>query len=193
MNIDGGGGGGGTSSSLRRPMPRMQAFAVGSSSSNGGSSASSDSIEPPSAKRKQIETRQRQLDSLKRMEERIKSMQKQEPTAKAEAEKQEPPSKPSQEKQHKCCPCHKMSMFVLDISKAISDNEVEWLQFYSNNTMETPQVAILYSLVQGRGELIMFGGLQKDVASMRNQTTANENDSVTNALYFLTPPSRDVC
>ena len=90
--------------------------------------------------------------------------------------------------QKRCCPCHKMSMFVLDISKAISDNVVEWLQFFSNNSLETPEVAILYSLVAGRGELIMFGGLQKDVAMMRNQAAANENDSVTNALYFLTPP-----
>jgi F-box protein 42 len=81
-----------------------------------------------------------------------------------------------------------MSMFVLDISKAVSDNVVEWLQFFSNNSLETPEVAILYSLVAGRGELIMFGGLQKDVAMMRNQAAANENDSVTNALYFLTPP-----
>ena len=81
-----------------------------------------------------------------------------------------------------------MSMFVLDISKAISDNSVEWLQFFSNNYLETPEVAILYSLVTGRGELIMFGRLQKDVAMMRNQAAANENDLVTNALYFSTPP-----
>ena len=94
--------------------------------------------------------------------------------------------------QKRCCPCHKMSMFVLDISKAISDNSVEWLQFFSNNSLETPEVAILYSLVAGRGELIMFGGLQKDVAMMRNQAAANENDSVTNALYFLTPPQEIV-
>ena len=81
-----------------------------------------------------------------------------------------------------------MSMFVLDISQAISDNVVEWLEFFSDNSRETPEVAILYSLVEGRGELIMFGGLQKDVAMMRNQAAPTENDSVTNALYFLTPP-----
>ncbi len=85
-----------------------------------------------------------------------------------------------------------MSMFVLDISQAVSNHEVKWLQFYSNNTMETPEVAILYSLVVGRGELIMFGGLQKDVASMRNQATNKENDSVTNALYFLSLPNQVV-
>ena len=53
-------------------------------------------------------------------------------------------------------------------------------------------MAILCSLVAGCVELIMFGGLQKDVAMMRNQAAANENDSVTNALYFLTPPQEIV-
>jgi len=139
--------------------------------------------------------RQRQLDSLKRMEERYKSLEKKTKddeedaaAAKAKEPKLSPSAKQEKPPQKRCCPCHKMSMFVLDISKAISDNSVEWLQFFSNNSLETPEVAILYSLVAGRGELIMFGGLQKDVAMMRNQAAANENDSVTNALYFLTPP-----
>ena len=51
----------------------MQAFAVGVPS---GSNSTRDPGEPPSAKRKQIEMRQRQLDSLKRMEERYKSLEK---------------------------------------------------------------------------------------------------------------------
>ncbi len=58
---------------IRRPMPRMAAFAVGVPST---SNAFNDPSQPPSAKRKQIETRQRQLDSLKRMEERYKNLQK---------------------------------------------------------------------------------------------------------------------
>lgn len=88
------------------------------------------------------------------------------------------------------CGCHRLSMFVLDISKAISDHYVEWLSFWSNNSLETPEMAILYSLVEGRGELIMFGGIQKDVSNMNNvhRGQVTENDSVTNALYFLTPP-----
>lgn len=81
-------------------------------------------------------------------------------------------------------------MFVLDISKAISEHYVEWLSFWSNNSLDTPEMAILYSLVEGRGELIMFGGIQKDVSNMNNvhRGQVTENDSVTNSLYFLTPP-----
>ena len=188
-------------------MPRMQAFAVGvpSTSSNvrgGDHNLRGDPSEPPSAKRKQIETRQRQLDSLKRMEQRYKTLQKQNNDEQAEASlrRKEPKLSLAQPQQPQgasatparhTCPCHRMSMFVLDIHKAISHHEVEWLEFYSNNSMETPEVAILYSLVHGRGELIIFGGIQKDVAAM-TRSQSPENDSVTNALYFLTPPCQVV-
>ena len=84
-----------------------------------------------------------------------------------------------------------MSMFVMDISQAISEHQVEWITFYSNKSLETPEVAILYSLSAARSELIMFGGIQRDVAERRNQPS-HENDRVTNALYFLTPPSEIV-
>lgn len=153
--------------------PRMQAFAV----DNGG--------HPPSAKRKQIETRQRQLDSLKRMEERYKKMEDKEDEA-AKQPQRPPPT-------HKCS-CHRLAVYVLDISRAISCHEVEWMAFKSNTPPEAPEETILYSLVEGRGELIMFGGIQKDVASIANSGRAagggasSENDTVSNALHFLTPP-----
>ena len=53
---------------IRRPPPRMAAFAVPSTSRNPD--------EQPSAKRRQIETRQKQLDSLKKIENRYKNLQR---------------------------------------------------------------------------------------------------------------------
>ena len=178
----------GASGSLRRPLPRMQAFSAGVPSS---SSANPEGVgEPPSAKRKQIETRQKQLESLKRMEEKYKKIDQ----AKKSTEKSPEKLTEKESKGHSCT-CHKMSMFVMDISRAISENQVEWLTFYSNNGLETPEVAILYSLSAARGELIMFGGIQRDgnqgPTGARN-TNSHENDRVTNALYFLTPPSQIV-
>ena len=85
-------------------------------------------------------------------------------------------------------------MYVLDISKAITASEVEWVAFKANNPIQAPEESILYSLVMGRGELIMFGGIQKDMNSIGGgqmapgNREAAENDSVSNALYFLTPP-----
>ena len=172
-----------TSSGLRRPLPRMQAFSVGVPS---GSQANPGDLGEPSSKRKQIETRQKQLESLKKMEEKFAKFQKD--SKKSEAEKQ--PHKEAKEKGHQCS-CHKMSMFVMDISEAISAHTVEWITFYSNNGLETPEVAILYSLSAARSELIMFGGIQRD-QPQRNTGAGHENDRVTNALYFLTPPSEIV-
>jgi hypothetical protein len=95
-------------------------------------------------------------------------------------------------------------MFVLDISEAMSSNVVTWLPVKSNASLSAPEETILYSLVRGRGELVMFGGIQKDVSSMaaggrggggggQQQggavPTANANDTASNSLYFLSPPS----
>ena len=97
---------------IRRPPPRMAAFAVPSTSRNPD--------EQPSAKRRQIETRQKQLDSLKKIENRYKNLQREEAEG---ARAKEPklsnntPSKEAAAKEtpKKQCPCHKLSMFVLDI------------------------------------------------------------------------------
>ena len=81
-------------------------------------------------------------------------------------------------------------MYVLDISKALSEEHtVEWLPFRSNASLTAPEETILYTLVSGRSELIMFGGIQKDVstiASGRNATS--DKETVFNDVYFLTPP-----
>ena len=185
---------------LRRPLPvpRMQAFAVGTPSTSsavppsrpvqgqvgadGGPGGRDLGIgEPPSAKRKQIETRHQQLSSLRRMEERYKNLAA-----------QPPPSKEAKKTHVHRCNCHRLAMYVLDIRKAISHAEVEWVTFKANNPVAAPDESILYSLVEGRGELIMFGGIQKDMSAIRGARMGNrdnsENDSVSNALYFLTTP-----
>ena len=97
------------------------------------------------------------------------------------------------------CPCRRLAMFVLDISRAVSHKEVEWLEFQSNASLQAPEETILYSLVAGRAELIMFGGIQKDVAQMSGGGAGGsaggpgpESDTVSNEVYFLTPPSRIV-
>lgn len=178
---------------------------------------------PPSSK--QQETRQRQLDSLRRMEDRLKSLASVEQKAreKAAASKAKAtdnaavasPAPPSEEGLQsssssssstvvgKCCSCHRLSTFVLDISEAISGHVVTWLPVKSNAGLAVaPEETILYSLVRGRGELIMFGGIQKDVSSMsasggggrqqqpqQQPNSATDSDTASNSLYFLTTPS----
>ena len=80
----------------------------------------------------------------------------------------------------------------MSCSKAISDHEVEWLQFWANESINSPEVAILYSLVEGRGELIMFGGIRRQPKPPSENRDNPDNDSVSNALYFLNPPCKVV-
>ena len=64
--------------------------------------------------------------------------------------------------------------------------------FCSNDSFESPEVSILYSLCEGRGELIMFGGIRKNADRGGENSDNDENDSVSNALYFLNPPCKVV-
>lgn len=120
-------------------------------------------------------------------------------------ERQQPASSSSSVNTGKCCSCHRLSTFVLDISEAVSARVVTWLPVKSNAGLAVaPEETILYSLVRGRGELIMFGGIQKDVSSMsasgggrqqqqqqqaQQPNSATDSDTASNSLYFLTTPS----
>ena len=54
----------------------------------------------------------------------------------------------------KCCSCHRLSTFVLDISEAVSAHVVTWLPVKSNAGLAVaPEETILYSLVRGRSEM----------------------------------------
>ena len=83
-----------------------------------------------------------------------------------------------------------MQLFVLDISQVMDTCAAKWID-KGNFISEGPEELILYSLVKGRNEIIMFGGIQKD-KNMRQQT--NENavnalnipDIVSNQLHIIT-------
>ena len=80
-------------------------------------------------------------------------------------------------------------MYVLDMSHVLEKNVVSWLDVRSNATLEAPDETILYSLTLGRSELILFGGIQKDVSSVtaRHQMPSAP-DTVSNSVFYLTPP-----
>merc|ERR1719391_1955134 len=115
-------------------------------------------------RQKMLENRQRQLASLQKMEERIR-------TTSSSASNPRPPSTSSTVSS---CPHHRLTSHLLDISQAVDGHWVEWLTLPHTSLPNAPQESILYTLVLGRTELIMFGGLQKDVSqgSSRPQPTA---------------------
>ena len=145
-------------------------------------------------RQKMLENRQRQLASLQKMEERIRT------TSSSSSPRQASTSSPAAS-----CPHHRLTSHLLDISQAVDGHWVEWLTLphtslpnapqvnrdpvtsYVFYSLSRPQESILYTLVLGRTELIMFGGLQKDVnqGSSRPQPTA---ETVSNCLHFLNLP-----
>ena len=80
-------------------------------------------------------------------------------------------------------------MFVLDLSRAVSHRVVSWLDLRSNASLSAPEETILYTLVRGRAELVLFGGIQKDVGSMTSRSPVTSSaDTVSNSVFFLQPP-----
>ena len=167
------------------PLARqLSAAAAGAASqlpgAPGNPETSKSAAAPMKNRQKMLENRQRQLASLQRMEEKIRN------TSKAQ----------SSSKHHKSsdsgaaaavCPHHRMTTHILDISRAITDHVVTWIPVHPTLSTSAPQESILYSLVMGRTELIMFGGLQKDV-SVNGGRSQNNSETVSNCLYFLNPP-----
>ncbi len=127
--------------------------------------------------KKHLETRQRQLETLKRMDERLKTMEESDT------------SKKEKSSNNRCWSCHQsLGMHVLDLSLALEDEHVlTWLEVMPLEG-HAPEETILYTLVKGRAELIMFGGIQKDVSAMTARQPQTI-ESVSNSLYFLSPPS----
>lgn len=81
-----------------------------------------------------------------------------------------------------------LGIYVLDLSHALDDAPyVTWLPVKNDGVLsEGPEETILYTLVEGKSELIMFGGIQKDPSSLA--CTTNLSNQVSNSLHFITAP-----
>lgn len=140
--------------------------------------------------------RERQLEALRRMEEKLLQNYSQNIQAKKdELLGQPPPSSPpsgSQLSTIKLVP-PRMAMFVMDISNILIDYTVSWLPLKAVPE-GSPEDTILYSLVAGNGELIMFGGIQKDATSITQQaqSSVNISNTVSNSLHFITAPKGQI-
>lgn len=84
-----------------------------------------------------------------------------------------------------------LTMHVLDISTVMNGNSlnyVSWLCPRLGEMSGAPEELVMYSLVKGNGELIMFGGVHNDI-SIINYT--EHQNMYSNMLHFITPP-RDI-
>ena len=79
-----------------------------------------------------------------------------------------------------------MYIHVLDISEVVRTKTVTWRPLSQSESEDMPEETIFYTLVEGRGELALFGGINKDIQSIQKDFGIKSN-LVTNRLYFLKP------
>lgn len=80
-----------------------------------------------------------------------------------------------------------LDIFVLDVSEVLSaDCSATWVKLKQSN-QNGPNERILYSLVLGQNELILFGGIKKEQATTQGQIDIDDSE-VYNDLHFIKPP-----
>lgn len=81
-----------------------------------------------------------------------------------------------------------LTMHVLDISSVLDENSynyVSWLCPRLGEMRGAPEELVMYSLVKGNGELIMFGGVHNDISILNY---AEHQSMYSNSLHFIAPP-----
>jgi len=70
-----------------------------------------------------------------------------------------------------------MSIYALDVSQIIVSKTARWLKEdtskLTNVSTTRPKERLLYSMVQGRAELVLFGGFYKDSTSPRCRVSSD--------------------
>lgn len=131
----------------------------------------------------QLKNRIKQLESLRRMEEKYKNpVREEDPKRKFPGD--DDPSEPDPGSSSNSNSGNKMSMYVMDISEVLSEKAcVSWRPPKPN--ANAPRDKMLYSLVLGKGELIVFGGIQK---SPSLSFPSSSYKCVSNSTHIVTAP-----
>lgn len=119
-------------------------------------------------------------ERIRRMEEKMNALRNLRRNAMAELKSVKEPS-PKRAKRNV------LSLFVCDLSHALSqtDAHVEWLEYKNYGVIPgAPERLILSTMVAGHGELILFGGVHKE-------TLSEVTHQVSNTVHFLSAP-RDI-
>lgn len=149
---------------------------------------------PPSNPPPVHASRERQLERLRKMEEKISAMRREQREQQEHAAAvaaaiaaaavaarhalEAPPVTPKRIKRNG------LAIYVCDISQLLTNEEpsIEWQETKNSGLIAgAPDHFTFSTMVSGNGELIVFGGLNKNPKS--------ESSSVTNAIHFLTVPT----
>lgn len=80
---------------------------------------------------------------------------------------------------------HYLGIYVLDLSSALNAKPtVTWLP--PRNLDNGPEETVFYSLLTGKSELVMFGGIRKDSVTLDSVDISNQ---ISNSLHFISAPN----
>lgn len=130
----------------------------------------------PSVRPNAMHNRQRQLDMLRKHEHLLRSRNNTHNNNHSASNINNLPRNP-------------MVIHVLDLSEVITNRTATWLPVRETYMPGSPEETIFYSLVEGRGELVLFGGIHNNQNSMQrvNSPPASTTHSVSNGLYIISP------
>jgi len=131
----------------------------------------------PSVRPNAMKDRRRQLEALNRYEDKLR----------AAAHRSSPASVPaaSLSSVPRRYSSAGMCVHVLDISEAVESGRVSWLPIRGVSLTGSPDEATFYSLVAGRGELMMFGGIRGDARNLQRGSTTLQPQAVSSDVNFL--------
>ncbi|XP_014675410.1 PREDICTED: F-box only protein 42-like [Priapulus caudatus] len=136
----------------------------------------------PSVRPNAMRDRERQLEGLRRMEERIRAHSRRRGPADAAPQ-------PRSSSSHAAAAVRNpMRIYVLDVSAAASEGRVAWLRDTDALCGALPEETAFHSLVVGRGELVMFGGIQMDTSRMSKNVEVSQQ-ALCNNVYIITAAS----
>lgn len=79
-----------------------------------------------------------------------------------------------------------MALHILDISKILEHGTASWQKLNFEIMDGAPVETIFYTLIEGRGEILMFGGIEKDIHALQ-RGQGIQSHTMNNALFVLSP------
>ncbi|WAR14202.1 FBX42-like protein [Mya arenaria] len=143
----------------------------------------------PSVRPNAMKNRQKQLEALLKYEKKFRHSENSGPSANLNEQKPSMSQTPSsnQNKPTKSVnPASLMVLHVLDISKVLETKTVQWQKLNFDHLAGSSPETLFYSLVEGRGEILMFGGIEKDIHSLQ-RGFGIKSHTVRSSLYVLSP------
>ncbi|KAL8564475.1 hypothetical protein ACOMHN_017617 [Nucella lapillus] len=136
----------------------------------------------PSIRPNAMHNRQRQLDMLRKHEDRMwRSRNSNNSQLRGEAQ--------GGGNSIEVTPRNPMVLHVLDLSRVVSGRTAAWLPTRDTPIPHAPEETIFYSLVQGRAELVLFGGIRRVQNPMQRVNSPPDAgfNFVTNGLFIISP------